>query len=152
MNAEIDEEVRTSNSYLFAPTLRGADATPLPDFAANTASPSAGRYWRTLKHLRSSQLFYLVRHRILNRNELSRWPEAYVTLRALPSQLKMAEWQPVLARQIIKAGDVRYLEPAIQGLEQAPWWTKEISRRQIYHANYCDFLNVDLNGSEDSKM
>jgi uncharacterized heparinase superfamily protein len=152
MKAEIDEEVRTSNSYLFAPAHRGADATPLPDFATNTASPSAGRYWRTLKHLRSSQLFYLVRHRILNRNELSRWPEAYVTLRALPSQLKMAEWQPVLARQIIQAGDVRYLEPAIQGLEQAPWWAKEISRRQIYHANYCDFLNVDLNGPEDSQL
>src|SRR5258705_10886191 len=142
MKVDTDEAVRTSNSYLFAPALRGADATPLPDFAANMASPSVGRYWRTLKHLRSSQIFYLVRHRILNRQELSRWPEAYVTLSALPSQLKMAEWQPVLARQIIQAGDVRFQEPAIQAPEQAPWWTKEISRRQIYHANYCDFLNV----------
>ena len=154
MKAEIDEEVRTSNSYLFAPTLRGADATPLPDFAANTASPSAGRYWRTLKHLRSSQLFYLMRHRILNRKELCHWPEAYVSLRACPSQLKlkMAEWQPVLARQIIQTGEVRFIEQAIQGTEQAPWWTKEISRRQIYHANYCDFLNVDLDGPEDSHL
>jgi uncharacterized heparinase superfamily protein len=152
MKAEIDEGVRTSNSYLFAPALRGADATPLPDFAANPTSPSAGRYWRTLKHLRSSQLFYLMRHRILNRNELSRWPEVYVTLRALPSQLKMAEWQPVLARQIIQSGDVRFLEPGIQGPGQAPWWAKEISRRQIYHANYCDFLNVNLDGPEDSQL
>lgn len=152
MKAEIDEEVRSSNSYLFAPAQRGADATPLPDFAVSTASPSAGRYWRTLKHLRSSQLFYLVRHRILNRNELSRWPEARVTLRACPRQLKIAEWQPVLGRLIIQTGDVRFLEPPMQGPEQAPWWEKEVSRRRIYHANYCDFLNVDLNGPEDSQL
>jgi uncharacterized heparinase superfamily protein len=152
MKAETDEEVRTSNSYLFAPAQRGADATPLPEFAGSAGSPSAGRYWRTLKHLRSSQLFYLVRHRLLNKNELSRWPEAHVALRACPRQLKMAEWQPVVARQIIQAGDVRFLEPAIQDLEQTPWWAKEVSRRQIYHANYCDFLNVDLNGPEDSQL
>jgi uncharacterized heparinase superfamily protein len=154
MKAEIDDEVRTSNSYLFAPCLSGADATPLPDFAANMASPSAGRYWRTLKHLRSSQFFYLVRHRILNRKELSHWPEACVSLRTCPSELKlrMPEWQPVLARQIIQTGDLRFIEPAIQGAEQALWWAKEISRRQIYHANYCDFLNVNLDGPEDSQL
>jgi uncharacterized heparinase superfamily protein len=64
----------------------------------------------------------------------------------------IAEWQPVLARQIIQTGDVRFLEPAIQGLEQGPWWAKEVSRRQIYHANYCDFLNVDLSGPDDSQL
>jgi uncharacterized heparinase superfamily protein len=152
MKADIDEAVRTSNSYLFAPTLHGADATSLPDFAANTVSPSARRYWRTLKHLRPSQLFYLVRHRMLNRNELSRWPDAYVVLRARQRPLKLAEWRPTLARQIIRAGDVQFIESAIQSPEQAPWWLKEISRRQIYHANYCDFLNVDLDGPEDSEL
>src|ERR1700733_2663608 len=152
MKADIDEAVRTGNSYLFAPALRGADATSLPDFAANTASPSARRYWRTLKHLRPSQLFYLVRHRIFNRNELSRWPDVYVALRACQRPLKLAEWQPTLARQIIRAGDVQFIESVIQSPEQAPWWLKEISRRQIYHANYCDFLNVDLDGPKDSEL
>jgi uncharacterized heparinase superfamily protein len=152
MKVDTDEAVRTSNSYLFAPALRGADATPLPDFAGDMASPSVGRYWRTLKHLRSSQLFYLVRNRILNRNEISRWPEAHVTLRSCQRPLKMAEWEPLLARQIIQAGDVRFLEPPIQTPEQAPWWRKEISRREIYHANYCDFLNVDLDGPKDSSL
>jgi uncharacterized heparinase superfamily protein len=154
MKVEMDEEVATSNSYLFAPTLRGPDETPLPDFASNTSLPSAGRYWRTLKHLRSSQLFYLARNRILNRNEPGRWTEAYVKLRTCPSQmkLKMAEWQPGVARQIIQTGDVRFLEPAIQSPEQGPWWAREISRRQIYHANYCDFLNIDLSGPEDSEL
>ena len=60
MKIDTDEAVKTSNSYLFAPVLRGADTTSLPDFAATVASPSVGRYWRTLKHLRSSQLYYLV--------------------------------------------------------------------------------------------
>jgi uncharacterized heparinase superfamily protein len=154
MKVKTEEEVGTSNSFLFAPALRGADTTPLPDFATNAASPSAGRYWRTLKHLRSSQLFYLVRHRILNRNKIGRWPEAYVALRTCPSQLKlkMAEWQPALARQIIQTGNVRFLEPEGQGPKQAPWWEEEIARRQIFHANYCDFLNVDLNGPEDSQL
>jgi uncharacterized heparinase superfamily protein len=152
MQADIDESVRTSNSYLFAPMLRGADVTPLPDFASSMASPSAGRYWRTLKHLRASQLFYLVWHRILNRNELSRWPEAYVKLRACQRPPKMAEWEPILARQVIQVGDVRFLEPAIHGSETSPWWKKEIARRQIFHANYCDFLNVDLSTPEDSRL
>jgi len=152
MQADIDEAVRTSNSYLFAPALYGADATSLPDFAANTAAPSAGRYWRTLKHLRPSQLFYLVRHRILNRTEVSRWADANVALRAHQRPPKFAEWQPTLARQIIRAGNVQFIESAIQSPEQAPWRLKEISRRQIYHANYCDFLNVDLSGPEDSEL
>lgn len=152
MKADIDETAKTSNSYLFVPALRATDVTPLPDFASTVASPSVGRYWRTLKHLRHSQLFYLVRHRILNRKAPSDWPEAHVSLRACPMPLKMAEWQPVLARRIIQAGDVRFREPAIQASQQAPWWKEEISRREIYHANYCDFLNVELDSLEDSKL
>ena len=152
MKTAIDEPIRTSNSYLFAPVLRGADAIPLPDFASSMASPSAGRYWRTLRHLRASQLFYLVRHRMLSRNELTRWPNAYVTLRVSQCPPKMAEWEPILARQIIRAGDVQFLEPRIQDSEQSPWWAKEISRRQIYHANYCDFLNVDLSAPGEFKL
>jgi uncharacterized heparinase superfamily protein len=152
MQADIDESIKTSNSYLFVPMLRGADATTLPDFASSIAPPSAGRYWRTLKHLRASQLYYLVRHRLLDRNELSRWPEARVSLRACPMPLTTAEWQPALARRIIQADDVQFIEPAIPGSMQAPWRTKEISRRQIFHASYCDFLNVDLTALEESDL
>ena len=152
MMTAIDEPVRTSNSYLFAPVLRGADAIPLPDFASNMVSPSAGRYWRTLKHLRASQLFYLVQHRILGRNELTHWRDACVRLRVSQCPPKIAEWEPVLARQIIRRGDVRFLEPAISAPEQSPWWATEITRRQIYHANYCDFLNLDLTAPEESEL
>lgn len=152
MKTAIDEPKSGSNSYLFAPVLRGEDVTPLPEFASSVTPPSAGRYWRTLKHLRTSQLFYLVWHRLLRSNDLSRWPNAYVNLRVFHCPAKMAEWEPALARQIIQAGDVRFADSSMKGSYQAPWWTGEIARRQIYHANYCDFLNVDLSAPEESDL
>jgi len=148
----IDDPIGTSNTYLFAPVLHGEDVTPLPGFASSIAPPSAGRYWRTLKHLRTSQLFYLVWHRTLSRNELSRWPNAYVNLKVDHCPPKVAEWDPALARQIIRAGDVRFVEPSMKDSYQAPWRAGEIARRQIYHANYCDFLNVDLSAPEESEL
>jgi uncharacterized heparinase superfamily protein len=64
----------------------------------------------------------------------------------------MAEWEPIIARQIIQRGDVRFLASALQDSAESPWWKKEILRRQIYHANYCDFLNVDLTAPEDAQL
>lgn len=152
MPADIDESIKTSNSCLFAPVLRGADATSLPVFASPIAPPSAARYWRTLKYLRASQLYYLVRHRLLSRNEISHWPEARVSLRVCAMPSTMAEWDPALARRIIQAGHVQFSEQAIPDSMQAPWRTNEISRRQLFHANYCDFLNVDLTAPAESDL
>lgn len=152
MQADISESIKTANSYLFVPRLRGADVTSLPDFSSPPAPPSAGRYWRTLKHLRASQLYYLVRHRLLGRNQLNHWPETRVSLKGCQMPSTMAEWEPALARRIIQAGDVQFGEPAIPNSMQAPWRTKEISRRQIFHANYCDFLNVDLTMPGESDL
>jgi uncharacterized heparinase superfamily protein len=145
-------DVPTSNSYLFGPALPGPDASPVPYFASSMAHPSAGRYWRTLKHLRASQIFFLARHRVFGRNDITRWPQANVALKVHDRPPKMAEWQPVLARRIIRLGNVRFLEKTIQDSERSPWWAKEISRRQIYHANYCDFLNVDLRVPEEAEL
>src|SRR3954466_15052470 len=107
MNSGIDHTASISNSFLFSPILHGEDATRLPEFAAIVPSASAGKYWRTLRHLHASQLFYLVSHRILRSNKLSRWPEAPVRLKDLQSQPQMAEWDPMVARQIIENADVR---------------------------------------------
>lgn len=148
----VSESVAAGNTYLFATRLVGPDVTPVPDFASAMPSPSMGRYWRTLKHLRASQLFYLVCHRVFGRNDISRWPKAHVALRVRHRPPKMPEWQPNLARQIIQAGDVRFRQPVARGSQQSPWWSEEVSRRQTYHANYCDFLNVDLSASEDSNL
>jgi uncharacterized heparinase superfamily protein len=152
MKCDIDENVNTANSYLFTAGPPATTTTSLPYFASMMVLPSAGRYWRTLKHLRASQLFYLLRHRVLGRNDISQWPEAYVTVRAHDGLPKVREWQPGLARQIIRAGDVRFGERARRDWERIPWRTKEIARRQMFHANYCDFLNVDLSAQEDSEL
>lgn len=152
MQVGTEDSIRTSNSYLFVPRLRGADSTPLPDFTSPVPPPSAGRYWRTLKHLRASQLYYLVRHRFLSRNELSRWSEARGRLRTRQVPSTMVVWEPALARQIIQANDLQFVEPANAKSKQASWRAQEISRRQIFHANYCDFLNMDLTAPEDSDL
>jgi uncharacterized heparinase superfamily protein len=152
MKIDIDESVTTSNNYLFAPVLTGADAISIPSFASSISAPTIGTYWRTLKHLRLSQLYYLLRNRVLGRNELSHWPEAHVRLRACQIPSAMGEWEPVLARRIIQTNDVQFVESAIPKSMQASWRAKEISRRQIFHANYCDFLNVDLTAPEESDL
>src|ERR1700732_4087235 len=107
-NVLMDNIAETSNSYLFGPVLPGPDASPVPYFASSMAYPSAGRYWRTLKHLRASQIFFLARHRLFGRNDLTRWPKANVALKVHDRPPKMLEWQPVLARRIIQLGDVRF--------------------------------------------
>ena len=152
MQCDIDENLNTANSYLFAAGPPGANTISLPYFASKMLRPSAGRYWRALKHLHASQLFYLLRHRVLGRNDIDRWPEAHVAIRAGNRLPKMPEWQPGLARQIIRAGDIRFDERATRDSENIPWYAKEIARRQMFHANYCDFLNVDLSAAEESEL
>ncbi len=64
----------------------------------------------------------------------------------------MGEWDPALARRIIHTGNVQFIEQAVPDSMQASWRTNEILRRQIFHANYCDFLNVDLTAPEESDL
>jgi uncharacterized heparinase superfamily protein len=146
------EVAMTSNSYLFPAVFPAAGRTVLPGFAAPAVAPSLGRYWRTLKHLRLSQFVYLALHRTLGKNDISRWPGVPVGLRARGVLRHMAEWQPELARQVIQAGDVRFVGPSAQTTQETPWYLKEVSRRQIFHANYCDFLNVELTSSDDVNL
>ena len=152
MQVAINDSVETSSSYLFSPRLRGPDILPLPDFTAPITPHSVGRYWRTLKYLRASQLYYLVRHRFIYRNELGHLSDTRVGLKACQAPSTMAEWEPAVARQIIQADNVQFVEPANRPFQQASWREMEISRRRIFHANYCDFLNLNLTAPEDSDL
>jgi uncharacterized heparinase superfamily protein len=152
MTCDIDENLNTANSYLFAAEPPATNTISMPYFASRMVPPSAGRYWRTLRHLRASQIFYLVRHRVLGGNDIGHWPEAHVAIRAYDRLPKIREWQPGLARQIIRTGDVRFDERVPRESENIPWYAKEIARRQMFHANYCDFLNVDLSAPEESEL
>ena len=146
------EAAMTSNDYLFPPLMPTPDPTHLPEFASCMASPSVGRYWRTLKHLRASQICYLARHRLFGRNSLDRWSKSDPLLSVRDIVPPLTEWQPALARRILQLDGIRFVEPGDQSSALTPWWTQETLRRQFFHANYCDFLNVDLRAPEDTEL
>lgn len=151
MKTDLPEEVQAINDYLFAPVCRGEDASLPPQFASPIEAPSIGRYWRTLKYLRMSQLYYLLKHRVFSRNDLRRWSNQDLNLRThvLPPNIK--EWSPEASRRIIAVGDVQF-DPETVEPKETSWRAKEIRRRQFFHANYCDFLNVDLTAPSDSEL
>ena len=152
VKAEPDASLRASNSYLFAPVPEGRDTTPLPGFASEIAHSSMGRYWRTLSHLRTSQLFYLIRHRVFSSNNLARWRSADVYLRCCEVPARMYEWQRDVARNIIELGDLQYARTKPEPLAKVSWWKSEVARRELFHANYCDFLNVNLSAPGDAQL
>jgi len=88
----------------------------------------------------------------MGKNDIKQWPWVAVGVRAQGGLRHMAEWQPELARQVLRAGDVRFVKPSAQLEEGTPWHLGEVSRRQIFHANYCDFLNVDLTCPNDVNL
>ncbi len=114
--------------------------------------PSLGRYWRTLRHLRWSQLGYLVERRLFWRAH-PRWGAgSQVRLRSLPRTPVFPEWQPTLARRMIAAGDFCFLNVTNPPLGRIPWSAKEFSQLWLYHLNYCDFLNLELTLRKDGAL
>jgi uncharacterized heparinase superfamily protein len=152
MKIEIERATANSNEYLFTAASSGFDGESLPTFFSEMTLPSVGRYWRTLRHLRASQIFYLLRHRVLNRNNIQRWSRTQVAIRRHDGLPWIEQWHPALARQIIETGHIKFSKELSQDMETASWSSQEISRRRIYHANYCDFLNVDLTSPQDSTL
>lgn len=121
----------------------------LPEFASGLKPPSVGTYWRTLRHLQGSQMFWLVRHRVWQ--GVWRGPRPSVQVAAAPVRLKslcepavFAEWQPARARRMIESGEFDLLNAACDGTNGMPWTSSALSRLGLYHLNYCDFLNLDL--------
>ena len=150
---EIDTTPQSSSKdYLFSAKTCGFNADSLPEFTTGASSPSIARYWRTLKYLRISQIFYLLVHRVIPQKSLLRQPDADVSIRPSDGLPQVQEWQPALARKIIETGHVEFVRELPQAFENIPWSAQETSRRQIYHANYCDFLNVDLSSIRDTEL
>ncbi len=129
----------------------------LPEFAAGVA-PSLGLYWRTVRHLRWSQIGYLAAKRLLRPQFFNRRSAisnrqydraTSVRLKKLPQQLRFPEWQPELARQMIESSEFRFLNLSVPTRGRIPWSAPELPRLWTYHLNYCDFLNLDFNRAED---
>jgi uncharacterized heparinase superfamily protein len=119
--------------------------------------PNLGLYWRTVRHLRWSQIGYLAARRLLRPQFFNRQSAisnrqydraTSVRLRRLP-ELRFPEWQPELARQMIESGEFRFLNLSVPTHGRIPWSAPELPRLWTYHLNYCDFLNLDFNRAED---
>ena len=90
----------------------------------------------------------------------------------LPQPPAFPEWQPALARRMIESGEFRFLNLSVPSRGRIPWVGSpqppvdfaqastsaqparslvegELPRLWIYHLNYCDFLNLDLNAPND---
>jgi len=106
--------------------------------------PTVGTYWRTVQHLRGSQLAALAQRRVLRRETLRRWKFVAVVLQKVSQPASFPEWQAPSALQAIETREFRFLNVTHPPSAYIPWSSREFSRLWLYHLNYCDFLNVDL--------
>src|SRR5438132_6355503 len=98
-----------------APTILGFDARAtereigLPEFARRMTAPTVGTYWRTVRHLRGSQLTALAQRCVLQRGTLRPRKSIPVVLRKVSSPAAFLEWQAPSALQAIETREFRFL-------------------------------------------
>src|SRR5437773_12263440 len=116
----------------------------LPESASRVTRPTVGTYWRTVRHLRGSQLAALAQRRVLRRETLRWWKSVPVVLKQVSPPAAFPEWQAPSALQAIETREFRFLSVTHPPSEYIPWSSWEFSRLWFYHLYYCDFFNVDL--------
>src|SRR2546421_6981464 len=116
----------------------------LPEFASRVTRPTVGTYWRTVRHLRGSQLTALAQRRVLQRETLRPWKSIPVVLRKVSPPAAFPEWRSPSALQAIETREFRFLNVTHPPSVYIPLSFREFSRLWLYHLNYCDFFNVDL--------
>ncbi len=109
---------------------------------AHLKAPGLGTYWRTLSHLRWSQIGYLALRRVLPRSHSLATIKAPVSLRDVASRAKFADWQPELSRKMIAAREFTFLNQTVVASGSIPWNDHQYAKLWLYHLNYFDFLNV----------
>ena len=112
--------------------------------SADLSTPGARTYWRTLRHLRWSQLGYLALRRVLPRSASPARVKAPVGLRRIPGSWPFMEWQPETTRKLIAAREFTFLNRTVECHSSIPWNDRRHSKLWLYHLNYFDFLNVDF--------
>lgn len=109
---------------------------------APPVSTTFGMYWRTLRHLRWSQLGYLALRRVLPRSNSPAELPAPVGLRDVPGPWKFIEWQPETSRKMLAAREFTFLNHTVASYDSIPWNDRRHAKLWLYHLNYFDFLNV----------
>ena len=110
---------------------------------------TATTYWRTIRHLRWSQLGFLALRRVLPRSNSPARIKAPVRLRPIAGPWPFLEWQPETSRRMIASREFTFLSRSVAGRDAVPWNDRRLEKLWLYHLNYFDFLNVDLTRPED---
>ena len=110
--------------------------------ATDLTAPTAATYWRTLRHLRWSQLGYLALRRAVPRSHSPVTIDAPAGLHRIPRPWPFIAWQPEVSRQMIRAREFTFLNRTVQCNGSIPWNDRRHAKLWLYHLNYFDFLNV----------
>src|ERR1017187_7587184 len=121
-------------------------------FSASLIAPTAATYWRTLRHLRWSQLGYLALRRVLPRSTSPVKGSSPVRLHKLPALWPFMEWQPEASRKMITTHEFTFLNRTVACNGYIPWNDEGHAKLWLYHLNYFDFLNVDFALPEEESM
>src|ERR1035441_7886185 len=89
--------------------------------AARLKTPTPATYWRTLRHLRWSQLGYLALRRVLPRSTSPVKVSSPVRLHKLPALWPFMEWQPEASRNMITTHEFTFLNRTVACNGYIPW-------------------------------
>jgi hypothetical protein len=112
--------------------------------------PTATTYWRTLQHLRWSQLGYLALRRVLPRSNSPARSKGSARLRPIAGPWPFLEWQAGASRRMIVSREFTFLNRTVGGRDAIPWNDRRLPKLWLYHLNYFDFLNIDLTRPGDA--
>lgn len=130
------------------PSMDKSECLRVP-FGTRLVAPTAATYWRTLRHLRWSQVGYLALRRVIPRSTSPAVLRSPVSLHPLPASWPFLEWQPEASRKMLTTLEFTFLNKTVDGNGFMPWNDRRHARLWLYHLNYFDFLNVDLALPED---
>jgi len=120
--------------------------------ATGMRAPTAATYWRTLRHLRWSQLGYLALRRVLPRSHSPAKMKGPVSLREVLGRGRFIDWQPEASRKMVAAREFTFLNQTVASNGAIPWNDRRHAKLWLYHLNYCDFLNVGFALPDENPM
>lgn len=122
----------------------GEDGSVYAPHYGGLRRPTLWTYWRTLGHLRSSQLGYLALRRVLRRKNSVAELNSPVSLRKVPAPYPFAVWQPEASRKMLTTREFTFLNRTVACNGTIPWGDRRHAKLWLYHLNYFAFLNVDV--------
>ena len=117
--------------------------------SAGLNAPTAATYWRTLRHLRWSQLGHLALRRVLPRSNSPVKMRTPVGLRNLQGAWPFVDWQPEASRRMIATREFTFLNRTVVCNGSIPWNDRRHAKLWLYHLNYFDFLSVGFDLPEE---